>query len=155
MGLSIRLYREALVGDIGTELEDIEIDNAYPFGGREEPLNCGNTKAVFICRESFGYSSYYHFRAELIRVFYGGISWEEFHQRDEIQGGPFFDLIWFSDCEGCIGPDACKRIDDDFREYSSKTRGIDDFDNRFMPMFHRLKNLFEKAIIHDGFLIYC
>jgi hypothetical protein len=33
--------------------------------------------------------------------------------------GPFYELIWFADNEGCIGPDAAKDLLADFREHEA------------------------------------
>lgn len=35
---------------------------------------------------------------------------------------PFYELIWFADNEGCIGPEAARDLLDDFRQHASKYR---------------------------------
>jgi hypothetical protein len=34
--------------------------------------------------------------------------------------GPFYELIWFADNEGCIGPDAARDLLTDFREHADR-----------------------------------
>lgn len=39
---------------------------------------------------------------------------------DEDPDGPFYELLWFADNEGCIGPEAAKNLLNDFREHSDR-----------------------------------
>jgi hypothetical protein len=39
---------------------------------------------------------------------------------DRAPGGPFFELIWFADNEGSIGPDAARDLLADFREHEAR-----------------------------------
>lgn len=39
---------------------------------------------------------------------------------------PFYELIWFADNEGCIGPDAARDLLADFREHAAAYRVPDD-----------------------------
>lgn len=38
----------------------------------------------------------------------------------EADGGPFWELIWFSDCEGIIGSEIAKKLHNDFIEFQAK-----------------------------------
>jgi hypothetical protein len=57
-------------------------------------------------------------------------------------GGPFWELIKFSDCEGVLGPVVCKKLLQDFRDYAGKAT------EQVMPNgdFVRLYNDFHRAI---------
>lgn len=51
---------------------------------------------------------------------------------------PFWELLWFSDCEGAIGPETCKKLAKDFAEWESKIPFND-------PRFQDFKKAFELA----------
>lgn len=42
--------------------------------------------------------------------------------------GPFYELIWFADNEGCIGPDAARDLLAEFREHATTYVPRDDYD---------------------------
>lgn len=37
-----------------------------------------------------------------------------------VVNGPFWEMIYFSDCEGCIGTAVCKKLAADFADYQAK-----------------------------------
>ncbi len=43
---------------------------------------------------------------------------------DRNQGGPFYELIWFADNEGTIGPEAAVDLLADFREHEARYRPL-------------------------------
>lgn len=46
---------------------------------------------------------------------------------DEDPDGPFYELLWFADNEGCIGPVAARELLEDFRQHA------DQYDPRTLP----------------------
>jgi hypothetical protein len=71
-------------------------------------------------------------------------------------GGPFWELINFSDCEGTIGTDACKKLLKDFEKYkkvldSSKDSGpeFDYFVNKY-DEWHKAVSL----AANDGAIVF-
>jgi hypothetical protein len=59
------------------------------------------------------YGSYNGWRNSLA-VFAGYGSAQDVWEMDHPWGTPFIELINFSDCEGVIGPDLCKKLSEDF-----------------------------------------
>ncbi len=51
----------------------------------------------------------------------------------------FYELVWFSDCEGCIGPETCRKLAADFVYYDNKVQG----DEQQMRVYRN----FEKAFV--------
>jgi hypothetical protein len=63
------------------------------------------------------YGGYNAWRADLARQF----------NRETAPDKPFYELIWFADNEGCIGPDAAKDLLVDFREHAAAYVPRDDY----------------------------
>lgn len=70
------------------------------------------------------YSGYNRWREDLCRLVFGGISIDDFWVvgPDHYRHKPFFELLYFSDCEGTIGPEACVDLFHDFRRYEDSFR---------------------------------
>ena len=64
------------------------------------------------------YGGYNRWRADLQTQF----------NPDRDPEAPFYELIWFADNEGCIGPDAAKDLLADFREHEAAYISPDQFD---------------------------
>jgi len=58
------------------------------------------------------YGGYNRWRADLARQFNPG--------PPHAENGPFFELVWFADNEGSIGPEAAKDLLEDFRAYEDR-----------------------------------
>lgn len=65
----------------------------------------------------------------------------------QADGGPFWELIWFSDCEGTIGPAVCNKLADDFAKYQDKADMHDD--ENFKHKYKEWRQAFELAA-NDG-----
>lgn len=68
------------------------------------------------------------------------------HLRDQFNArtdpdGPFYELIWFSDCEGTIGPGAALDLLADFTEHASDYRPPDDWHRAVFDGFTRACSL--------------
>ena len=60
--------------------------------------------------------------------------------------GPFFELIWFSDCEGFIGSEVSTKLANDFKEFESKAKDLPDPHNGwFFARYQDWKKAFEMA----------
>ena len=66
--------------------------------------------------------------------------------------GPFNELINFSDCEGYICADICKKLHSDFVEHNEKAKEI--LDERDYKDYAGLMKSFEYAM-KDGFVVFC
>lgn len=51
---------------------------------------------------------------------------------------PFFDLIWFSDCDGCMGPVASRRVADAFNAHTCQN-------DRWRGLYERVSGVFNNA----------
>jgi hypothetical protein len=60
------------------------------------------------------YSSYNWFRNQLSLCIFGQSSDKIWENPDVFVGRPFYELIDFSDCDGCFGPEASERLHQDF-----------------------------------------
>jgi hypothetical protein len=83
---------------------------------------------------------------------YGGYNlWrarlQELYNPELLPDGPFYELIWFADNEGCIGPVAALNLLADFREHAGTYQRME---NRLDP-FHDFHRACELAA--DGGLI--
>lgn len=87
---------------------------------------------------------------------YGGYSrWREDLQQqfnpDRSPAAPFYELIWFADNEGCIGPEAAADLLQDFREHASQYRPRADWCQRVFSDFARAAELASA----NGLIYFC
>lgn len=87
------------------------------------------------------YGGYNHWRADLQKQFNP--------MRNE--AGPFYELIWFADNEGCIGPDAAKDLLADFREHADRYDPGTEHPDYFRQKYQDWTTAFELAA--DGGLV--
>jgi len=135
MGVSITGYSHLeLAMETGEELPDEEqfqeadrngwlfAMNDQCFAARMDGWKSGfyrttrKTKEVWVCSVSYG--TYGGWRDDLGRMV--GASAFGFH--GDCEGGPFAELICFSDCEGAIGPDTSKKLYKDFKKHAAQVR---------------------------------
>jgi len=70
---------------------------------------------------------------------------------DEVKMKPFYELIYFSDCEGIIGPEICKKLYQDFVDFDNKAKtyskaNYDSYRNTyFYDKYLEWKDAFEVA----------
>lgn len=170
MGLDITAYRKLkkidAVFDADGEPIDPDtrevLDDVYQpcvnhdFLGREEGLE---HKAAYIYEElcggiSMGYSSYNAWRDELAKLAgYPAVPVDRYNtgniqQRHDqgawnSDGGPFWELINFSDCEGVIGPLVSAKLAGDFASFQEKADAH--HDERFKRAYAQWRESFEMA----------
>jgi hypothetical protein len=132
-----RFYQDGEpLGPQQVKLEPGEDEFAARFAG----LQAGK---VYHYRNAFefsagSYSGYNRWRNELARLAgypasastsVKGVSEQRYDATAwKLKKGPFWELINFSDAEGVIGPQACKRIYADFIQYQPAIRGHADAD---------------------------
>jgi hypothetical protein len=74
----------------------------------------------FLSFRAGGYGGYNRFRDLLSRVIIGSTAEEVWEDPEKFKDRPFYQLINFSDCEGCIGPEVSARLYRDFVENEEK-----------------------------------
>jgi hypothetical protein len=92
------------------------------------------------------YSGYNHWRADLAR---------QFNPQPQVPGerypgepdpdGPFYELIWFADNEGCIGELAAAELLADFRAHADRYDPKDDIDGWYRSKYDDWTRAFELA----------
>jgi len=66
------------------------------------------------------YSGYNLFRNTLSKSILGVPDETVWEKSEEYKGKPMYEIISFSDCEGCMGPAVCKKLHNDFVENREK-----------------------------------
>lgn len=97
----------------------------------------------------YRYETTYHFRAgsykgynrwrNQLAIMAGFASDDDAFQA---YGGPFWELIHFSDCQGVIGTEVAKKLANDFAQYEEQAKVIDDY---FYDRYADFKRAFELA----------
>jgi hypothetical protein len=127
MGLDITAYQRLVLmeeddsDEIAVSRGDIE-DTETMWPGRTAGLPRADLKladgAGDLEFRAGSYSGYGDWRSELCLLAHG-IPATEFW-RQERKEGAFFELIHFSDCEGILGPVACRKLAQDFADYQDQ-----------------------------------
>ena len=140
MGLDIAAYSRLIkVINPGKDRGDlITLTDNTDFPGRIAPQTEGQyTHGEEMDVIYMGYGRYNHWREWLAKLagytpvgnnpnlpsYYSGGAWAA-------TSGPFWELICFSDCEGTIGTDACRKLLKDFNEWEQRAQ-----DNSTGPEF--------------------
>lgn len=124
------------------------------FPGRDEGLEDRAFYSYEECLDilSMGYGGYNFWRRELAKLAgwpavpyeqYGRIEMREDAAAWNAESGPFWELINFSDCEGCIGPVVAAKIARDFAEHQAKADAHPD--ERFRERYNSMRKGFEAA----------
>jgi hypothetical protein len=130
MGLDVSVYQNNKVLDINEDDEDYDYD-FHAFAQEEEwedriknlekdRFYEGDQVAHLV---SYPYSSHNRFREELIRLIGrsdllyphdGKINWDKLHPEKNL---PFYELIYFSDCEGVLDWQTSEKLYNDFKNH--------------------------------------
>lgn len=132
MGLDISVYQNYKVLDINEDDEDYDYDfQAFSIEeGWENRIKHlekgkfyeGDQVAHLI---SYGYSTHNRFREQLLRLIGrddllkpedGKIDWEKLFPENKL---PFYELVYFSDCEGVLDWETSEKLYKDFKDYES------------------------------------
>lgn len=150
MGLDIRAYSN--VNFVREFPEDDEDDchgkEIRVSINQDFPERCKNLKGgIYSFEDSMGfragsYSGYNQWRNELA-VFSG---YEDDKDAWKKEFGPFWELIYFSDCEGCIDFEISKKLYKDFCDFDDKAKIYDrNEDSYFYQKYNSWKDAFELA----------
>lgn len=168
MGLDITAYKnikksEAQLDDDGYAIdpatgEEIADGNWFPtwlnhdFPGRADDIEDGAVYTYEDCTGlDVGYGGHFWWRDELAKMagypvaeldmgylkqknYFGGAS--------QAGGGPFYELINFSDSEGIIGTEVSKKLAADFIKFEGNSKVMGE---RFATLYQRWKAAFEMA----------
>lgn len=174
MGLDITAYRKLTkldcVFDAGGEPIDKKTEEPMDydfrawvnpdFEGRADDIE---SKAFYSAADSFGfragsYSGYNGWREELSRLAgypsvqvdrYGTGNIQERHDYGAFNadGGPFWEMINFSDCEGVIGATISAKLAKDFAEFDEKAKAFNSNgpEDWFYGKYQEWRKAFEMA----------
>lgn len=124
--------------------KDMEVDVPYSSSGQSFGFRAGS------------YGSYNRWRNRLA-VLAGYESAEDVWEMEDPWGKPFVELINFSDCEGIIGFELCKKLAADFIEYRGaavKFSEENGFDEYFMLTYDHFSNAFVLARDEHGIIYF-
>jgi hypothetical protein len=150
MGLNISVYTEKrFLG--ATEPEDEDWDYAeYDF---ETNKRIGFYEGVRIGDSgNIPYSSYNMLREKLCKFTIGidiNLVWER-----PMPYYPFIEIINFSDCEGMINNNNCKKLNDEFIKWESRIKEIAKDDTYFLNFYENISSLFKLAVENNGIISY-
>lgn len=147
MGLDISAYSgikklDATINDDGEAIDNKTLE-ALPwdgswftpwvnpdFPGRADEIESGAVYSYEDCTgHGIGYGGHYWWRDQLAKVAsyplteqtqYGKTQYCHFAGALAARGGPFYELINFSDCDGVIGTVVCKKLAADFAAFAEK-----------------------------------
>lgn len=128
MGLDITAYRQLTPAPDGDPEVDDDVaylpGNDLAFADRRAGLESD----TYNYAESFGfragsYSGYNAWRSWLATVAGFKDDGDAWAHKDVAY--PFAELIWFSDCEGTIGPTVSAKLFADFKANAAKAKGLD------------------------------
>ena len=157
MGLSISYYSNIkYTGKNDEDKFEYKDKCCYLYGNDSFPNHFDINKSGVYIYEKRGtfnagsYSTYSQFRHDLqtMAIFSNGITNINYDEYDE-KSIPFYELIHFSDCEGSINADICKKIFKDFEDNSKKIKKqLDmskDRDETFWYLYKQFKKAFRVA----------
>ena len=91
------------------------------------------------------YSGYNAWRQWLTSIVHGVEPRDVWSNPDNYKGKPFYELIHFSDCEGCIGPKTSAKLAQDFADYQSTIDAMPDDGTWFKSAYREWRHAFETA----------
>lgn len=155
MGLDISYYQfiEPVKGD-----DDIELDApnerviAWYTAGFDDRLDGIEAKFVKVSGRqghfrAGSYSGYGHWRRLLSLVALDVEPHEVWARPLKFKGRPFYELIDFSDCEGCIGPKTSAKLSVDFTAYMAKFHNSSP-ESYYVKQYHLWAEAFRVAAKH-------
>lgn len=165
MGLDIRVYQNLskVTEPFRGELNRLIVNNPTEFQARAMPLESQATyEGGCVLTFSAGpYSTYNRWREKLAEIVgYQPVMYDDGRGSKRMRcdagawaatKGPFWEVINFSDCEGVLGPEACRKLAKDFADYSK----IAELESR---EFTDLYVLFAEAVTlasHQGAVKFC
>jgi len=108
--------------DFPDRFRGLESGKVYQFGSSFD-FRAGSYSGYNIWRNELaklaGYPPSVSFRNKAIEVRYDETAWKDNH-------GPFWELIDFSDSEGVIGPEVCRKVYQDFVQYRNQAAQVPD-----------------------------
>ena len=144
MGLDVTAYKNVkrlteFTADEYGEPKDVEAVHVFIDDFKERAGNIDDGYYTYDGSCGFragSYSGYNNWRDELARLAgYPVAKYAELGLEREnhaagawaAEGGPFWELINFSDCEGVLGTEVCKKLLADFIEYDEKAKSFDPY----------------------------
>lgn len=164
MGLDVSAYKnvkrlESFEADEYGEPKDVETVQVSIAGFKERAGNI--VDGYYTYEDEYGfrvgsYSGYNNWRNELARLAgYKITKYTEMGQERECYAagawqsgsGAFWELINFSDCEGVLGTEVCKKLLADFIEYDERAKTFDsDFYERYKEWTEGMKYAAENGL---------
>lgn len=124
--------------------DSLKDNGVYQIDGEEHRFRAGS------------YGGYNQFRKKLCISALGVNDEEVFNNPEKFKGKPFFEMIFFSDCEGVIGPKTSAKLAKDFADHEAAIVGLwsqftPDWREYYLGRYADWKRAFELAA-DDGFV---
>jgi hypothetical protein len=158
MGLDVTAYKKITRQDLPLEEDGYEYDYVRAFVNPDFPGRADDLTDSWYSYEdavdgiSCGYGGYNHWRRELAKLAgwqpapfeqYGRVEMREDAAAWAADGGPFWELINFTDCDGAIGTAIAAKLAKDFAEHQSKAD--EHPDKLFRARYEQMRKAFECA----------
>ncbi len=156
MGLSPSAYKNIkLLKACNDDWEDEDIDS---FSGKknillrpkgEFPTEKGIVLGYYEFTEDFcfsagAYSGHNEWRRELARmVGYPDLEETIWKFPEKHKDNPFFELLWFSDCEGVLNAETCKELYNDFLNFEETMEKFETNCYHWKEKYYNFKKAFE------------
>lgn len=151
MGLDITAYSEVVyTGENDEEKFSENYKTVYCYGLDSFPVHFDQTKTgVYFYKKQYdfyhsGYGTYNGWRNRLSMLTNNMSDREIWDSKDNKL--PFYYLINFSDCEGTIGTDICKKLYEDFKNNANKIKKqlnlSDHYDEFFWDRYKEFRKAF-------------
>jgi hypothetical protein len=136
--------------DAVEEADELSFYANDDFPGRDGGFDCGKSYAQpdddARCHafSAGSYSGYSRWREQLAKL----VGWDGASAAWKADGGAFWELIHFSDCEGIIGGAVAAKLARDFAEHQAKVDALsdDDLETRwFVQLYADWRKAFELA----------
>ncbi|MGF6573897.1 hypothetical protein ABH945_006019 [Paraburkholderia sp. GAS333] len=125
--------------DFPERFRGLEAEKVYQFESSFD-FRAGSYSGYNIWRNELaklaGYEPTLSRRDNAVEVRYDETVWK-------LEGGPFWELIDFSDAEGVIGPDVCRKVYRDFVRYRSQAEQVPDAN--FLESYGNWMKAFKKC----------
>jgi|ERR1043165_53304 hypothetical protein len=140
-------------GELGEEWRQIYVNPDFPgraAGLKHQHAYKADTEEYFRAGSYSGYNAW----RECLAVLAGYPDGDRGHASSawQMTGGPFWELINFSDCEGTIGPAMSSKLAQDFAEFQDKADQHED--EWFKKLYGKWRVAFETAA-DGGCVIFC
>lgn len=147
MGLDVSVYRNLRKPTVEeTENEEWDVSTHVDHPSWKYKMNNFEADSYYMADRidgadvRYSYSSHSFFRNELCRI----TNWEmDFDNCEELKDKPFYEMINFTDCDGCLDWEIASILYKNFCDHEETARK--EFNNRWFGKYQDWKNVFKEG----------